>query len=208
MEICWSLGIFPRREGQSGRASAGGLLASFHGSFFFVRACYRLDSFSPFAVLSLSVSPSLRAFISLFIPLVIVARGGSADVKPHTGNIREREAAFAATPVYLKGKFAPRDCSYRWLIDRASFSFCQDCSRRRAEVFSCKVTQNVGSKGLRALGVTRCCYHDEFLRYVPFIPDLSILSRLVPLCLENFDGIVTFLRYLSAYLSRYEYLSF
>lgn len=44
---------------------------------------------------------------------------------------REKERAFAATPVYLKGKFAPRDCSYRWLIDRASFSFYQDCSRRK-----------------------------------------------------------------------------
>ena len=61
---------------------------------------------------------------------MIVARGASANVKAththtHTHTEykteRERERAFATAPVYLKGKFAPRDCSYRWLIDRGFF---------------------------------------------------------------------------------------
>ena len=76
-----------------------------------------------------------------------------------TQNTRERERererdrfCLDATPVYLKGKFAPRDCSYRWLIDPGFFQLLPG-------LFSAKGSRcsRVKSRRMSAVqGVGRC----------------------------------------------------
>ena len=90
---------------------------------------------------------------------MIVVRGGSVNVKaaPHRIQERERERerdrfCLDATPVYLKGKFAPRDCSYRWLIDPGFFQLLPG-------LFSAKGSRcsRVKSRRMSAVqGVGRC----------------------------------------------------
>lgn len=126
-------------EGQSGRES-GGLLTSFDESVFFVRADYRLDSFSPFAMVPLCSLPLSSVSLS---SSAIVVRGCSADIKLHTEDVRGKEGGRELLPrhrciwkenllleiVHIAGlSIELLSASSRIVLDEG------------LEVFSCKVT--------------------------------------------------------------------
>lgn len=126
VEICWSLGIFSLYDEGRGRSEwkrVGRLINFLRWKRLFRTRRLSIRFLFTFCHGAPLFSPSL---LCLSVLLGDSREGLLGRYKAaHRGREREggRERAFATTPVYLKGKFAPRDCSYRWLIDRASFSF-------------------------------------------------------------------------------------